>query len=187
MAEYGKRRRMVLMFLILSGIVIAILARGFWYTGKPAFCRTCHEMTTFYVSWIYSTHSEVAECLDCHAGPGIWDKVKAHLNGARYLWSKVTGESRQGIFKATVANISCLQCHQQTELENSKNAELVAHQTHLKRDIECTKCHENMVHGTFRGIKLKPPIEVCINCHREEAIPIDMDALTLVTQHSTGW
>jgi nitrate/TMAO reductase-like tetraheme cytochrome c subunit len=142
-------------------------------------------MTTPYMSWIYSAHGEVAECLDCHAEPGVLGKVKAHLNGARYLWSKITGKSQRGIFKAVIANISCLQCHRQAELEDIKNAKLVAHKIHLERNIKCTKCHKDMVHGTFRAIEIKPPIEVCINCHRREATLVDEKALISVTQQLT--
>ena len=169
---------------IITGVLVvaAVLAGAVYFTGRPAFCGSCHEMATVHASWRYSTHADVADCLDCHAKPGLGNEILAHLNGARYVWVKITGVREGEVFRAEIDNSSCLRCHPATELVSLPTEQSARHGLHSDRDVDCDDCHDNLVHRTFRAIVIKPQISTCIECHEREGITVDADKLATVTQ-----
>jgi hypothetical protein len=85
----------VAVVLVAASIVALMVGLGWGvmtYTATPSFCNSCHVMNTRFVSWQRSPHGDVATCLECHSEPGWWGELKAHVNGARYLYVMVTGE-----------------------------------------------------------------------------------------------
>lgn len=45
------------------------------YSMQPDFCRSCHNMETYYQAWHNSTHKNVP-CTDCHFEPGLQNTIK---------------------------------------------------------------------------------------------------------------
>jgi nitrate/TMAO reductase-like tetraheme cytochrome c subunit len=59
--------------LLVLAVVVVLGIVGFigseWYTHRPQFCRSCHNMEVQYLTWEKSKHKEVS-CHDCHYPPG---------------------------------------------------------------------------------------------------------------------
>lgn len=157
-------------WLVLVGVVVALLVVGgllYSWMSTPGFCNTCHIMSTRYVSWHRSVHWNKTGCLDCHAEPGTIGEIKAHINGARYLWSLVTGAAAGKVLRTEVPNVSCLVCHKVETLGAEVQGHDSDHDAYLKEGIACTTCHDNLVHGTIFGNPLYSPMKTCTDCHRE--------------------
>jgi hypothetical protein len=151
--------------VVAVGIVaIALAAAALAVTSRPEFCATCHIMKPRYVSWERSTHGRVrADCLDCHAQPGVWGEIKAHLEGTRYLYVLVTGRE-QIILEARVPDGTCSQCHPLDELPSTFEGVNIAHRNHLSADVPCERCHADF-HDNLQGGSLEANLEVCGDCH----------------------
>lgn len=146
-------------FLVLAAAITAALV----VTSQPSFCRSCHLMETRYVSWERSAHADEADCLDCHAEPGPWGEVKAHLNGARYLYVLVTGRE-QVILRAEVPEGTCVQCHAVRDLPEGSEGVDIAHENHYRADVPCETCHAGF-HDDIGGGAMPANLDGCTECH----------------------
>jgi nitrate/TMAO reductase-like tetraheme cytochrome c subunit len=166
-------RRGTSIVLVIVVLAVIVMAGGGWgvltYTAQPAFCNSCHIMNTRFVSWQRSAHSSAATCIECHSEPGTWEEIKAHLNGARYLYVMLTGEKSGPLLRAEVSDASCLQCHPRTQLPEVIHTHRVLHDTHLSRNVSCTDCHAGLVHGTLYGGQARPPMQLCMDCHAQRS------------------
>ena len=159
------RETVLITLLGLAVLGVALTAGALRYTDQPSFCGSCHPMTTRYVSWQRSTHAERAACLDCHSEPGAAGEIKAHLDGARYLFVVLTTEGAGTIIRARVSNESCQRCHAAADLPDVVRQHRVAHRSHWRREISCADCHGNLVHGSLHGGAVRPSMATCIGCH----------------------
>lgn len=154
--------------LVVAGVLL-VVGVGTWgvvaYTARPQFCASCHVMQTRHVSWQRSAHVNAATCIQCHAEPGPWGEVKAHLDGARYLYVMLTGEKSGPILRGEVEAASCLACHPRERLADRSRNHEIRHDTHLARGLDCMACHAGLVHGSLRGESVRPAMEGCAECH----------------------
>lgn len=138
------------------------------YTSRPEFCRSCHIMEPYYVSWQESTHSHVS-CVKCHFPPGVDEKIRGKMLGLVQLAKYVT--STQGPRPAAeVPDASCLRsgCHE-TRLLAGKvdfNGIPFDHTPHLQdlrrgKKLGCTSCHSQIVQGTHMSVTTS----TCFLCH----------------------
>jgi nitrate/TMAO reductase-like tetraheme cytochrome c subunit len=166
------RSRAVWLALGVAGIVVVLVGLAVWgavaYTARPDFCAGCHVMQTRYVSWKRSPHSAAATCIQCHSEPGLIGEMKAHLNGARYLWVILTGEKSGAILRAAVSSATCAQCHPAQRLPQATATLRIDHAVHLARDIACAQCHAGLVHSSLYGRQVRPALETCDRCHSIE-------------------
>lgn len=181
MTGRNRRQKIVAIAAIATVVIIAVAAGLYLWTEQPSFCGGCHEMATVYSSWAYSTHGNIADCLDCHAEPGTGNRIIAHLNGARYIWQKITGQAEGQVFRTDLSDSSCTHCHPLDELEDTQQDIAVKHRIHNEDGVECENCHENLVHRTFRAVEVRPPVIVCEDCHQERGITVDEDIYLGIT------
>lgn len=166
-AENPPRRRRWRLWLVVGlGVFGVVAAVALVVTGEPEFCASCHIMETRYVSWHRSAHEPTADCLDCHAEPGIVGEVVAHLNGLRYLWVKLTGGPATVILRGEVAEGTCIQCHDIEDLPTESEGVPIAHDAHVDLDVECEECH-NAFHDDLGGGSLRAGLDNCDDCHPE--------------------
>lgn len=158
-----KGRKGLIWGAVTLSVVAALSAAALVVTSQPIFCQTCHLMKTRYVSWERSDHHGKAECLDCHAEPGLWGEIKAHVNGARYLYVLVTGRP-QVILRAEVPPGTCEQCHPRGEIEDIVEGVSVAHRSHAAADVTCETCHRGF-HEEVEGGTLRASLDTCVECH----------------------
>lgn len=140
---------------------LIFLGAGFVYTSSSYFCASCHEMSTQYISWRRSAHSEVS-CMSCHSEPGLIGEVKAHLKGSKQVFIHVSRLYRLAKFIAHVKDGSCLRCHKDIKEENAQFKGI--HKSHSKIKVDCADCHAGIVHGDIAG-GFPYQKNSCAECH----------------------
>jgi len=149
-------------------VLIFISATAVWYTSRPDFCRSCHIMEPYYVSWQESTHKDVP-CIKCHFAPGALEKARGKLLGLVQLMKYVT--STEGPRPAAeISDASCLRsgCHETRLLSGKVEFHGIPfdHTPHLEHNVRgkklrCVSCHSQIVQGTHMAVTPS----TCFLCH----------------------
>jgi len=153
-------------------LLLALMTAGAgWYTSRPEFCRSCHNMEPYYVSWQHSSHKDVS-CIKCHFPPGVGEKVRGKMLGLVQLAKYVTA-SEGPRPAAEVPDASCLRsgCHETRLLSGKVEFEGVSfdHRPHLQelrrgKKLRCTSCHSQIVQGKHMTVTTS----TCFLCHFKE-------------------
>ncbi|MCY2996363.1 MAG: NapC/NirT family cytochrome c [Planctomycetota bacterium] len=157
--------------LLGSFVLLLATLTGFagWYTSRPQFCRSCHIMEPYYLSWKQSTHKDVS-CIKCHFPPGTGEKVRGKLLGLAQLAKYVTGGSGPRPGAAEVPDASCLRsgCHETRLLSGRLQFKGIPfdHRPHLEqmrrgKTLRCTSCHSQIVQGSHMTVTTS----TCFLCH----------------------
>ncbi|VGO23076.1 Cytochrome c-type protein NrfH [Pontiella sulfatireligans] len=132
---------------VLLGILVGTGAFTFryaeglsYFSTDPKACANCHIMTPQYDSWQKSSHHTVAGCVDCHL---------PHTFIAKYIAKAENGYHHSKGFT--------LQDFHEPIMIKGKNQKILQH--------NCVSCHEDMVHGLFRGDITNPDAVSCVHCH----------------------
>lgn len=150
--------------------LMGLTAVGFsgWYTSRPEFCRSCHIMEPYYVSWQHSSHSDVS-CIKCHFPPGVAEKVRGKMLGLVQLAKYVTRSAGPRPV-AEIPDASCLRsgCHETRLLSGRLEFQGIPfdHAPHLDelrrgKKLRCTSCHSQIVQGTHMTVTTT----TCFLCH----------------------
>lgn len=155
---------------LVAGIgLVALVAGGAafqWVNEQPWFCNSCHEMEFHYQSWEASTHAETAECLDCHASPGVAGFIEEKARGAEQLVAHLTGDYPIPIrILVRVRNEQCLACHLETAALPDQAAD-ARHDIHLAAQVACVECHSRLVHNRPEQPKVLA-LDQCDSCHQK--------------------
>ncbi len=170
-------------FVLLLGLLTALAGV---YTSRPEFCRSCHNMEPYYVSWQVSSHSHVS-CIKCHFAPGVAEKVRGKMLGLVQLAKYVTA-SEGPRPAAEIPDASCLRsgCHETRLLAGKVEFHGVPfdHRPHLEqprrgKKLRCTSCHSQIVQGRhmtvtpstcflchFKGEHFNQGLGTCTRCHQ---------------------
>jgi nitrate/TMAO reductase-like tetraheme cytochrome c subunit len=164
------KRGCALPLAALAGIgLIALIAGGAafqWVNEQPWFCNSCHEMEFHYQSWEASTHAETAECLDCHASPGLAGFIEEKARGAEQLVAHFTGDYPIPIqILVRVRNEQCLACHSDAAALPDRTID-ARHAVHLASQVACVECHSRLVHNYPEQAKVLP-LDQCDSCHQK--------------------
>ncbi|MFA5865588.1 MAG: NapC/NirT family cytochrome c [Phycisphaerae bacterium] len=120
MTEKSLRVKRWLKLGLIGAVVMMVLVGLFvggaeYYTGRSAFCGSCHIMTPYYKSWQQDIHSTKARaaCIDCHYAPGDRHTINAKLRGLSQLVSYFSGRTGNARPRPRVRDASCLRegCH----------------------------------------------------------------------------
>lgn len=156
-----------------ASLLLMTLLGGFAavYTSRPQFCRSCHIMEPYYVSWQESNHSNVS-CIKCHFPPGFGEEVRGKMLGLVQLAKYVTA-SEGPRPAAEIPDASCLRsgCHE-TRLLSGRvefHGVLFDHRPHLEEvrrgmKLRCTSCHSQIVQGRHMTVTTS----TCFLCHFKE-------------------
>jgi cytochrome c nitrite reductase small subunit len=111
-----------------------------YLSDNPRACINCHVMTTQYMTWEYSSHANVAVCVDCHV---------PHTS----LLAKYAYKAKDGLRHTTIFTLGL----EPQVIRASKAAEGVI-------QANCIRCHSRqLAHaGTLAAGGRK-----CLDCHRE--------------------
>lgn len=138
------------------------------YTSRPEFCRSCHIMEPYYVSWQESSHKDVS-CVKCHFPPGAGEKVRGKMLGLVQLAKYVTA-SEGPRPAAEIPDASCLRsgCHETRLLSGRVEFRGLPfdHRPHLEemrrgKKLRCTSCHSQIVQGAHMTVTTS----TCFLCH----------------------
>lgn len=174
---WQKLRRLLLRAAAFLGamlLFVALLTAGAgWYTSRPEFCRSCHIMEPYFVSWQESSHKDVS-CIKCHFAPGLGEKVRGKMLGLVQLAKYVT-RSEGPRPAAEIPDASCLRsgCHETRTLAGRVDFHGMAfdHTPHLEnlrrgKKLRCTSCHSQIVQGSHMTVTLS----TCFLCHFKEGV-----------------
>lgn len=151
---------------VLMGAALTGLAG--WYTSRPEFCRSCHIMEPYYVSWHESSHKDVS-CVKCHFPPGAGEKIRGKMLGLVQLAKYVTGSAGPRP-AAEIPDASCLRsgCHETRLLSGRIDFDGIPfdHRPHLEelrrgKQLRCTSCHSQIVQGSHMTVTKS----TCYLCH----------------------
>lgn len=170
--------------LLLMAVATGVAA---WYTSRPQFCRSCHIMEPYFVSWQESSHKDVS-CIKCHFPPGAGEKVRGKLLGLAQLAKYVTGGGGPRPGAAEIPDESCLRsgCHETRLLSGRLTFRGIPfdHRPHLEemrrgKKLRCTSCHSQIVQGShmtvttttcflchFKDGHLNEGLGTCTRCHQ---------------------
>jgi nitrate/TMAO reductase-like tetraheme cytochrome c subunit len=163
---YGLRAAAVLGALLL--LMVLFTGAAGVYTSRPQFCRSCHIMEPYYVSWQKSSHANVS-CIKCHFPPGVGEEIRGKLLGLVQLAKYVTASAGPRPV-AEIPDASCLRsgCHETRLLSGRVEFKGLPfdHQHHmgeLRRGMElrCTSCHSQIVQGAHMTVTTS----TCFLCH----------------------
>jgi nitrate/TMAO reductase-like tetraheme cytochrome c subunit len=173
----AKLRRLLLQAAAVLGALFLLLALvtafAASYTSRPQFCRSCHIMEPYYVSWQHSSHSDVS-CVKCHFPPGIGEKVRGKVQGLVQLLKYVTA-SAGPTPRAEIPDASCLRsgCHETRTLAGRVEFAGVPfdHRPHLLemrrgKKLRCTSCHSQIVQGKHMTVTTS----TCFLCHFKDGL-----------------
>ncbi len=161
--------------VVIVGILIligAVTVGGMAvYSKQSSFCGSCKIMQTRYVGWERSTHARSvhakADCISCHSEPGLIGEFRAHLNGARYVMVRLSGESGGAILRGKVYTRGCIECHKVEDIVVKTQGHEMNHRAHLAHGLDCFQCHRDIAHGTLLGEPSTRPMETCASCHTQ--------------------
>ena len=149
--------------LIAVALVVGSAFTAAAYTGRSAFCVSCHEMQPYYDSWAVSSHEGVG-CAECHIPKTPKAFVKTKAFAFREIYVHVTGQVKAPLaVTPDIPNSTCTSCHgalPPVELASST----FDHATHTQR---CISCHERVVHRSVTPPDYVDPatMESCFTCH----------------------
>lgn len=140
--DEGTARRPLRRWTIVAAVAVLLTALAgvsLWYTGRPEFCETCHEMEPTVASWRAGTHARM-DCFPCHADPGPVGYLEAHVGeGLRDLVWHFT-RNPDVARGANVPPERCVECHED-ELRSDEVPE-----DHPGPAEDCAECHRDAIH-----------------------------------------
>lgn len=134
-------------WLAVAVAVFVLLVVALEVTAQPWFCGSCHEMKPAYEGWLNGSHhvENRAECMDCHADPGITGYFKAHVvAGLRDVWVHFIVGPPDQVGNTRVPQSRCLRCHEK-KFEDPAFAS-----THVPKTEYCPDCHRDSIHTNPR-------------------------------------
>lgn len=155
----------VLIFGGLTGLVAYLIHMSMvWnYLGtNPATCVQCHVMQPYYDTWQHSSHSQRANCADCHV---------PHNNFINYYYTKATdGLRHASVFtlraepqvmrtvsrSQRVIYDNCVRCHSQLNQEFVKTGMLTRTAINDGSDKRCWDCHRDIPHKGSNSLSATP-------------------------------
>jgi len=183
------------LFILVSGSLLFLLVAtvgGISLTMSPEFCKLCHKaMTPEYVTWKYSSHSQIA-CVDCHMEPGVINILKEKIVATGHLYDYVTAGYEEELpikMKHELPSHLCEQCHSVTTRTFTLSGDLIVpHEKHGEKGVACVKCHSGVAHGNIAGREatkdgelsawtdedgkknmtketVRPDMDTCVSCH----------------------
>ncbi|HET6203026.1 MAG TPA: NapC/NirT family cytochrome c [Planctomycetota bacterium] len=172
--------------VVLVGTATAAVGGGglVWYSSRPEFCKTCHNMKPYYDSWSHSSHKGVT-CVACHFPPGVEGVVGGKIRGLVQVMQYFTGSEGPKPF-AQIGNASCLRsgCHSATDLGATKPSPRFRakfdHGPHLSGNpgtefLACTACHTQILRDEHMTVNRT----ACHLCHNRPGEPAERSRCTL--------
>jgi len=128
-----------------------------WYsTHARQFCLSCHQHQRVAFEEQSKLHPRSVVCADCHG------------EGHTLLPTRFAADPG-------VVRVHCQECHSQIVTDQQRDYKYntmrirITHASHLKLpQVTCTTCHYNVAHDRREHPTNRPPMEVCLKCHKGE-------------------
>lgn len=131
--------------VVLGMLVVAMLAAILFSQGsipytqnkkEAGFCKNCHEMNPNVFTWQISSHNRVG-CLKCHTDIELTDFTYKHWRG--FFETPI-------VAKSFISNATCTKCHSEARIITPSQNNIVPHQLHMAKGVDCIDCHSSITH-----------------------------------------
>lgn len=128
-----------------------------YLSDDPQACVNCHIMTPQYITWMKSSHREVAHCNDCHVPhDNFVNKYAFKAKDGLYHASIFTIRAEPQVIRALEPSIkvihnNCIRCHED-QVTDAKLAATVENHGPHRTDRICWECHREVPHGRVRSL-----------------------------------
>lgn len=140
----GGRRssRRALVGAVILAAVVGGYAAATWYTSRPAFCTTCHEMSPYYDAWAAGPHANTS-CIKCHVDPGFVADAAHKVVALNEVWLHFTTKPTFPGKAVDVPDARCERCHSKPIDPGIANFD---HEQH-RAEMTCKTCHRSTGHA----------------------------------------
>ncbi|MBM3330391.1 cytochrome c nitrite reductase small subunit [candidate division WOR-3 bacterium] len=142
--------------LVGLGLVTAHAARMTSYLGDdPETCVNCHIMEPQYLTWMHSSHREVAHCNDCHVPQNNivrhygFKAIDGMKHSTIFALRREPQVVRTGALAVPVIEANCRRCHWSV-------IEQMTLRGYRPGDNRCWDCHRETPHGRTRSLSATP-------------------------------
>ncbi|MDZ4169225.1 MAG: cytochrome c3 family protein [Coriobacteriia bacterium] len=151
--------------LMIVALVVPIVS-----VLQPRYYERYPELGARMRHWETSTHSRIS-CIECHVEPGAGGALSFARDAVPAFYAQLlTGPSDTNLLSAP-SRAACQKCHTTYRKVGPGGDLLIPHRAHVEvLGIECTDCHENLVHSFNRRGFNRPEMEGCLErCHDGDA------------------
>ncbi len=149
-------------YIIVTILAVVFLALVAFYSNSAV----VEEGNKDVIKFSHKTHSEDADCTDCHSSVPESTSLTDHL--------LPTHEDCGGCHDVEDKD-ECSTCHYENVYEPLVQTEsklIFNHKEHLNRDLNCSDCHKDFkaIDYSTEAEQKVPPMEFCVTCHSPEEI-----------------
>jgi hypothetical protein len=144
----GARSPWLLAVALASAAAILVLLLGASIvTDHSDFCDSCHEMGPYYTAWSDGPHARDAECIDCHAGQNLGDRLAHKPEALREVAAHLRGDTDfPGDTPPAIPDARCVACHDDVQPDP---VEGFSHDRHVEQG-PCVGCHRATGHSVTK-------------------------------------
>lgn len=146
--------------------LIVILGLPVFSTLQPGYYERYPSLSPRMREWRTSTHA-MASCPSCHVEPGIWNLVTFGARSIPAFYSQLfTGPRSTNLLRPPQTG-ACRRCHTAWRKASPSGDLVIPHRAHvLVLRINCTVCHQRLVHHRNTTGYNTPPMTLCLSkCH----------------------
>ena len=168
--EPERRRRRFPIKSAIAIVLIVLVALPVVSTLQPNYYERYPEIGPRMQNWRTSTHARVG-CDECHIEPGVTGYATFIAKSIPDFYSQlVTGADTSNLL-GIPGTPACQKCHTGFRDVSSSGDLLIPHQAHVEiLEIECSLCHQDLVHAEAEKGRNTPPMTMCLDaCHDGEA------------------
>lgn len=168
------RRKTVTLLVMLVAILGVMTASALTLTSTPVFCGLCHEMGADHASWQQSAHKNVS-CIACHTPPNLIGFVQHKMAALPELYLHLADRYEKPINKESkvaeeLGSENCGLCHKMVNRRSTPSTGIIInHVAHIKKEINCTTCHNRVAHPGLKEYKNFMKMGACYRCHGLDA------------------
>lgn len=187
--EKDEQKPNVLPRSLISGLIAAevllflltIVAMPVYVTSQPLFYKLNYEDKSYYQSWKTSTHA-MQSCTDCHVEPGTASYLVHKSKMFYQFYADIFADSEAPLgFSQPPSIKACERCHTRARIQGRNIT--IPHQKHvytLEKEykkygavnfaLQCTDCHQGLVHGENPKGYNSPSMSLCYRCHNNNVM-----------------
>ncbi|MHB8983925.1 MAG: cytochrome c3 family protein [Carboxydocellales bacterium] len=149
----AKILRIGLIMMVVALMAAILFAQGnISYTQnkkEASFCKNCHEMNPNVFTWQISSHNRIG-CLKCHDDIELADFTYRHWRG--FFNTPI-------VAKSFISNETCTACHSETRVITPMQNNIVPHQLHLNKGVDCIDCHNSITHFNVSSLLIAQKVK----------------------------
>lgn len=132
-------------FFTFLGLYAAFML-VYFPTSEPSFCRRCHLVEPYVVSWDTKPHHDV-QCSSCHEQRGFLGKIDCKSRGLNNFYLAGTNQEAPIVTSGKVFEQNCITCHLKGNKKYPEAPNLdLEHIDYLRQDKSCLECHRDPGH-----------------------------------------